>query len=180
MKKLLLIMSALILACSSSCAQKRTVTPTKKTNTTGGKLVNNPTVTDGKALLEAIKAPYKGKVVVIDFWATWCGPCMMAMKQIDPIKEKYLSAKKDVAFVYVTGETSPIETFNKTYPTIKGYHYRLSKEQFNNLFQSLSIEGIPTYMIINKDGSNAYDNISTGGYPGDDVITSQIDKALIK
>lgn len=180
MKKLLFVLSALMLTFSCGCAQKRTAAPAKKVSTTGVTLVKSPSATDGKALLEAIKAPYKGKVALIDFWATWCGPCMMAMKQIDPIKEKYLSGKKDVAFVYVTGETSPLDAFNKAYPSIKGYHYRLSKDQFNNLLKSLGIQGIPTYMIINKDGSVAYDNISMGGYPGDDIITGELDKALSK
>lgn len=173
-----------MLSLSTGCAQKRTTTPVKKAVTsqvaTGVNLVDNPTATDAKGILNTIKAAYKGKVVLIDFWATWCTPCMMAMKQIDPIKDKYLNAKKNVAFVYITGETSPLQDFNKAIPSIKGYHYRLSKTQFNNLLQDLGIRGIPTYMVLNKDGSVAYDNISTGGYPGDDIITEQIDHALTK
>lgn len=184
MKHFILILSIMMLSLSTGCAQKRTAAPAAKSVTTqvaaGVQLVNNPAQTDAKGILQAIKAPYKGKVVLIDFWATWCGPCMMAMKQIDPIKEKYLEAKKNVVFVYITGETSPLQDFNKAIPGIKGYHYRLSKAQFNTLLQDLGIRGIPTYMVINKDGSVAYDNIATGGYPGDDVITEQIDHALTK
>ena len=117
---------------------------------------------------------------MIDFWATWCGPCMAAMKSIDPIKEKYLKDKKKVSFVYVTGETSPLADFNKAIPSIKGYHYRLSNAQFKALMSSLGIRGIPSYMIVNKDGSKAYDNIAQGGYPGDDIIIAEVDKALAK
>jgi hypothetical protein len=70
--------------------------------------------------------------------------------------------------------------WNVAIPKIQGFHYRLSKLQLNNLLQHLGIQGIPSYMIINKDGTKAYDNIAEGGYPGDDVIKSEIDKALTK
>lgn len=132
------------------------------------------------SILPAIIKDYKGQVVLIDFWATWCGPCMMAMKQIDPIKEKYLSEGKKVAFVYITGETSPLEKWQATIPTIKGYHYRLTNNEFNGLLRLLGIRGIPTYYIADKNGQHFYDNIQTGGYPGDDVIQAQLDDALNK
>ena len=105
---------------------------------------------------------------------------MQAMKKIDPIKEQYKKNKKNVVFVYVTGETSPKATWDNAVKNIKGYHYRLTDNQFNTLLKSLGINGIPTYLIINADGSVAYDNISTGGYPGDEIIQAEIDKALAK
>lgn len=143
-------------------------------------VVQIPESTAGADILDAILKPYKGQVVVIDVWATWCGPCMQAMKQIAPIKEQYLKDKKKVAFVYVTGETSPLANFNSTIPSIKGYHYRLTNAQFKALLTPFGIKVIPTYIIFNKDGSKAYDNAATGGYPGDDTIIAEIDKALAK
>jgi thiol-disulfide isomerase/thioredoxin len=179
MKKYLLFIATFILVFNTGCAQKKSkaVVPAKKQDVT---VVQIPENTTNANLLAAIEKPYKGKVVLIDFWATWCGPCMMAMKQIDPIKEKYLKDKKNVAFVYVTGETSPLENFNAAYPNIKGFHYRLTNAQFSALLKSLGIKGIPSYLIINKDGSKAYDNIAEGGYPGDEIITSELDKALTR
>ena len=41
-------------------------------------------------LFDAIIAPYRGKVVLVDFWNTWCGPCRMALKAIEPAKEDEL------------------------------------------------------------------------------------------
>ena len=78
------------------------------------------------------------------------------------------------------GRFLPLADFNKAIPSIKGYHYRLSNAQFKALMSSLGIRGIPSYMIVNKDGSKAYDNIAQGGYPGDDIIIAEVDKALAK
>ncbi|HCE47453.1 MAG TPA: thioredoxin, partial [Prevotellaceae bacterium] len=119
-------MVAAMLTFTTGCAQKKTSATATPKKTPGVTVVQVPEKTTNDKLLEAIKKPYKGKVIVIDFWATWCGPCMAAMKQIDPIKEQYLKEKKNVVFVYVTGETSPLANFNAAIPKIKGYHYRLT------------------------------------------------------
>lgn len=132
----------------------------------------------GADILPAITAGYKGKVVLIDFWATWCGPCRQAMKTIDAIKPDL--AKKGVAFVYVTGETSPQATWEKMLPGISGDHYRLTDKQWNELCQQLGIQGIPCYLMLNKDGSVAYSNVTEGGYPGNDIIQNNAEVALTK
>lgn len=135
-------------------------------------LMTNPTATTGKEILAEIASEFKGRPAFIDFWATWCGPCMRAMTSIDPIKEEYY---KDVAFVYITGETSPEEDFNNAIPKIKGYHYRLSGDQYKALLGEYGIRGIPSYMLLDEDGKQVYDNIETGGYPGDEVVRAQLD-----
>lgn len=179
MKRYLFFLVTLVLVCTTGCAQRKakTVAPAKNPNVVR---VQIPEDTKNANLLTAIEKPYKGKVILIDFWATWCGPCMMAMKQIDPIKEKYLKEKKNVVFVYVTGETSPLKNYEAAIPTIKGYHYRLTNAQFSALLKDLGIKGIPSYVLINKNGTKAYDNIAEGGYPGDEILSSEIDKALAR
>ena len=79
-------------------------------------------------MFDAILANYKGKVVLVDFWATWCGPCMAAMKEMKPLKDEIKG--KDVVFLYLTGETSPLVNFTQTYPTVAGEHYRVSDAQW--------------------------------------------------
>ena len=184
MKKLCLLTLLCFMISMSSCAKKTesNIPEEPKAEAVDSSVVVKtlPVGLPVDEILKTIVAEFKGKVVVLDFWATWCPPCMAAMKSIDPIKDKYLAEGKPVAFVYVTGETSPLEKWKTTIPTIKGYHYRLTDKEFNGLLRAMGIRGIPTYYITDAKGKRTYDNISEGGYPGDDVITSQIEDALNK
>lgn len=180
MKKTLLLSLLCLMVSLGSCAQSAKKVSKKPVSQEAVVVKTLPEDIATDKILPTIISEFKDQVVVLDFWATWCGPCMMAMKQIDPVKDKYLGDKKPVAFVYITGETSPLDKWQAAIPSIKGYHYRLKGKQFNALLSAMGIKGIPTYYIADKKGACTYDNIKTGGYPGNEVITAQIEDALNK
>lgn len=141
---------------------------------TGFTVLNVPQTSDEQLLVEMLK-PFKGKVILIDMWATWCGPCLAANKQMEPLKAEF--ADKDVIFLYLAGENSPEQTWKNMIPSIKGQHYRVNKNQWNYLQKSFNARGVPTYIIVDKKGEHSY---QVSGFPGVNTMKNELLKALEK
>ena len=107
-----------------------------------------PKVADTR-LLSEILSQYKGKVVLVDIWATWCTPCRRAHSIIEPKKDGSL---KDVAFVYLTSDTSPKKEWKLMIPNIRGDHYYLTRDQLDTILMQIGSDGYPTYLIVGKNG----------------------------
>ncbi len=115
-----------------------------------GSKVNEVPKTEGDKVFDAIMAKYKGKVVYVDFWATWCAPCRSGIERIRPLKDEM--ANENVVFVYITNQTSLKTTYDNMIPTIKGEHYRVSTDEWNLISDRFKISGIPHYALVGKDG----------------------------
>ncbi len=141
----------------SDLKEKEIAEKLEANKTKSGYVINETPKTEGDKLFETILSKYKGKVVYVDFWATWCGPCRSGMENIKPLKAEMEG--KDIAFVYITNQTSPLETWNTMIPDIKGEHYRLETDQWNLLASRFNISGIPHYLLVDKNGIVVNDNI---------------------
>lgn len=153
---------------------KQTIEENKKKS---GYTVNRIKTADipTEELFNAITTPYRGKVIFVDFWATWCGPCKMAMKESEPVKKEF--ADKDVVFLYLAGENSPIGTWNQMIPDIKGEHYRVTQAQWDYMSKKFGIRGVPSYMIIGKDGTPVHFQV---GFMGVEKMKEMLNKELAK
>ena len=103
---------------------------------------------------------YKGKVVIINFWATWCGYCVQELPEFEKVYKEFGSNKKDVIILGVAGpktkenpnnvdvEKDKIISFlkkkNVTYPTLM--------DEAGKSFDDYGIKYFPTTYVINKNG----------------------------
>ena len=160
MKKTILTLSIIILSAISVIAQDSNI---KKLSAD----------LKGEAVIEALQKTYKGKVIVMDMWATWCPPCRKAMSTIKPLKAEMKG--KDVVFIYLANSSSPLKTWEEMVKDISGDHYYLKDEQWKYVFNKYGQGGIPLYVIFNKEGVK---KSSYSGFPGNETLKKSINENL--
>ena len=107
----------------------------------------------------------EGKVVVINFWATWCPPCIAEMPSLDKLHQKYAS-NDAIVFLFVSNEdTNIISNFIKT----KGYSFSTYKS-LNAPPEVFNISSIPRTFIISKNGEVVIDKAGAADWNSNRVI----------
>jgi thiol-disulfide isomerase/thioredoxin len=108
----------------------------------------------------------RGKVVVLEFWATWCGPCIAGIPHLNDVHAKY--AKDGMVLLSLTDQSRPhIEEFMAR--TAMNYTIGTGSRTSGDY----GVRGIPHAVIIGRDGTVAW-----AGHPGSDDFDKQIERAL--
>jgi len=89
----------------------------------------------------------KGKIVVLDFWATWCGPCVRSIPHNNEIHAKY---GDDVVFIGVTHPKGADELAAMIEE--KGIQYPVAIDANKETIKAYRVNGYPDYFIIDRDG----------------------------
>ena len=112
-------------------------------------------LTDGKAIVEKMIEPYKGKIVYMDVWGTWCQPCINAIKASPAMKEAVKDY--DIVYLYFTYGSEEaawkgcIAELGLTKPNY--VHYRLPQNQQEAVVSYLKVDGYPFYVLFDKQGN---------------------------
>ncbi len=138
-------------------------------------IINKPENTTAKQLIDSVLITNKGKVIYLDCWATWCGPCKAEMPQSKSLMEELKD--KDVAFVFLCIDSEEdLWKANLAEFQIGGQHYFLTREQSVDLREAFDIQGIPHYFLFDQDGTIVEKGSHLRPYIVKDKILSMLDK----
>jgi thiol-disulfide isomerase/thioredoxin len=117
----------------------------------------------------------KGKVVILDFWATWCGPCKASFPLMQKAIEKY-SVNEDVKFFFInTFEKKENQADNaKKYIKENDYPFHVMIDKENKVANSFGVTSIPTKIFIDKKGRLRY---MTAGFNAEKLL-DEIDDVI--
>ncbi len=114
----------------------------------------------------------KGKVLFINFWATWCPPCIAEMPDLQDLHDRYKS-NKDIVFAFVSGEKKSVIN---NFLTKKNYSLPVL-QQTSEVPEELAHRSIPTTFIINKNGKIVLHKTGAANWNGK-TVTKILDQLL--
>lgn len=96
---------------------------------------------------------FKGKVVYLDIWATWCRPCLEEMKKGKKLKEAF-KGNKEVVFLYISIDKD-VEKWKNYVKTnnVEGVHLISREGAEENILQRYDAPYIPRFVLIDKEGN---------------------------
>ena len=112
-------------------------------------------MSDGEKILRKIIEPYKGKIILLDIWGTWCGPCK---EMLSHSQEEYERLKDfDLVYLYLANRSDDEAWKNviKEYQVIGDnvVHYNLPADQQTAVEHYLNVYGWPTYKLFDRNGN---------------------------
>src|SRR5206468_11465165 len=123
-----------------------------------GDTATNCTLTDGGGRGNSLSS-LRGRVVLLDFWATWCGPCRQSMPKLQKLHEAYASQGLVVIGLNIEGRNGAVDSYIKS----NGYTFQFLFDSGNwrsKAARLYRVHSIPISFLIDKAGRIRY-----GGHP---------------
>ena len=121
-----------------------------------------------------LPADLKGKVVLVDFWASWCAPCKKSFPTLNELHQRYGTKGLVIVAVNVDEERAKMEQFLKSTPA----QFTVVRDTEQKLVATLEVESMPTSFLIDASGRIRFVHV---GYLGDETkkaYTREIEELL--
>jgi thiol-disulfide isomerase/thioredoxin len=129
-------------------AEARLILSGEKAYAVGKPLDISFTAVDGR---KVSLADLKGKVVLIDFWATWCGPCVAEVPTVKATYDKYHAAGFEIVGISLDDSKEPLLRFIKEHQ-MSWPQYFDGKQWNNDISSRFGISGVPTEWLVDRKG----------------------------
>ena len=134
-------------------------------------VLDTPVAIPEAELLDASDAPhsmaeYKGKWVVMNFWATWCAPCRKEMPSLDRLQ----AAMPDIAVVPVATGRNDVAQIAKFYTQAEVANLPVLRDPKSGLAHAMGVMGLPVTIILNPEGQEFARLIGDAEWDSPDAI----------
>lgn len=121
------------------------------TNRTVGILTN--LINDNELTFEQVLSKHKGKIVLVDFWASWCAPCRKEMPFLKELKSKFNETELKIIEISIDKDYSAWVRASKLENLSNEIdNYIITNWEKSSLYKNYSIKTIPRYLLFGKDG----------------------------
>ncbi|MFD0963064.1 TlpA family protein disulfide reductase [Pseudofulvibacter geojedonensis] len=143
LKKVLVIVFIAMVSCSNT---------EPKENFPKEALADTLLALDGtKTTLENVLNKYKGKTIVIDIWASWCGDCIKGLPLVNALQQQ--TKDSETVYVFLSLDKKQANWKNAIEKRkIEGDHYFIPSGWEGPIGKSVDLDWIPRYMVVGKDG----------------------------
>jgi thiol-disulfide isomerase/thioredoxin len=104
---------------------------------------------DGKTVT---RDSYRGKVVLLDFWATWCGPCIQALPELKDLRQKNAGQPLVIVSVSVDDDKRAVQEFASKH----GMDWPQAWDAQMKTVSAFRVDSFPSYVILDSEGRIAY------------------------
>src|SRR5690606_35321028 len=130
---------------------------------------------ENKTTLSELLEKHKGKIVYVDYWTSWCAPCITALPASKKLQKEYKN--KDIVFIYINNEKEKDkwEIVSKEYNLTSSENYYALNFPKAKFYQDLEFKSVPRYLLFDKDGKLVQDKAPG---PDSDIIRNTINQLL--
>lgn len=148
--------------------------PERDTRSLQGQDAPNFTLTDTEGNSVTL-SDLKGKVVFLDFWATWCPPCRESLPHTQSLSQHEKAKAGDLVVLAVNAREDAEKV--KQFMQEKGFTFRVLLDKDGAVMDMYKVQGIPTFVLIDREGKVAWVQIGFGSGT-EKMMESAVNKAL--